>query len=96
MPGAKLALVRHPRQTPVMSGIARELDETLQRIDPSAAERVTHLVREILLLAETQGVPNKPVRNELAKATRLLDLATHAEPMGTLTNAEIDEAIYGQ
>jgi hypothetical protein len=26
----------------------------------------------------------------------LLDLATHAEPMGALTNAEIDQAVYGR
>ena len=26
---------------------------------------------------------------------QLLDLAAHAEPMGALTNAEIDQAIYG-
>ena len=26
----------------------------------------------------------------------LLELATHAEPMGALTNAEIDQAIYGR
>ena len=79
-----------------MSGIARELDETLRRIDPRAAERITHLVREILLLAEvghdTSGLSKSGQPGEVW----MLDLAASAEPMDVLTNAEIDQAIYGR
>ena len=71
-----------------MSSIAQELDETLRRIDPQAAQRIERLVREILILAAPPDVGRDG-------SPSLLDLADHAEPMGTLTNAEIDQAIYG-
>ena len=74
---------RHPSG---MSCIAQDLDDTLRRIDPQAAKRVERLVREILALAESPAT---------GEGRSLLDLAAHAEPMGVLTNAEIDQAIYG-
>jgi hypothetical protein len=43
-------------------------------------------------LRHTNG-GGEPVQERDAQ---LLDLATHAEPMGALTNAEIDQAIYGR
>ena len=72
-----------------MSSLAQELDETLRRIDPQAAQRVEHLVREILALAD-------PPIAEKGNGASLLKLADHAEPMGDLTNDEIDQAIYGR
>lgn len=71
-----------------MSRIAQDLDETLRRIDPHAAIRVERLVREILVLAEP------PLAAE-SNGLSLLELAGYAEPMGVMTNAEIDQAIYG-
>ena len=71
-----------------MSSIAQALDETLQRIDPQAAQRIERLVCEILVLAEPYGVKE-------SGGSSLLELADHAEPMGVLTSAEIDQAIYG-
>ena len=75
----------HPHD---MSSIAQELDETLRLIDPQAAQRVERLVREILVLV-------KPSNAREDAGPSLLDLADRAEPMGVLTNAEIDQAIYG-
>ncbi len=79
-----------------MSAIAQELDETLRRIDPGAAERVTRLVRGILLLVEGRNGINGCTAPEQDEETLLLNLAAHAEPMGVLTNAEIDLAVYGR
>ena len=79
-----------------MSSIAQELDATLQRIDPQAAQRVTRLVREILLLAEARGQKNDSGGPEQGGERHLLDLAEHAEPMGALNNSEIDQAMYGR
>ncbi len=78
-----------------MSGIAQELDETLRRIDPRAAARVTRLVRDILL-AEAHADSPAPAGPVPDSADSLLELAALAEPMGRLTNEEIDLAIYGR
>ena len=79
-----------------MSGIAQELDAALQRIDPREAERITRLVRGILLLAETPAEPEAAGLSSPAAEEQLLGLAAYAEPMGVLTNSEIDQALYGR
>jgi hypothetical protein len=71
-----------------MIGIAQELDATLRRIDAHSAQRIERLVREILVLAELPCVDDE-------SGPSLLELSDHSEPMGVLTNAEIDRAIYG-
>ena len=71
-----------------MSRIAQDLDETLRRLDLQSAQRLERVVRELLVQAEP------PATGQDAGGS-LADLAAHAEPMGVLTNAEIDRAIYG-
>ena len=77
-----------------MSTLASELDERLQNLDAKTAAHVERVVREVLALTEATRPPAKPADAKAASA--LLDLADLAEPMGALTNEEIDRAIYGR
>jgi len=75
-----------------MSTLAKELDERLQNLDPRTAEHVERLVREVLALTEATA-STRQVADEF---DGLLRLAEAAEPLGAMTNAEIDGAIYGR
>ena len=77
-----------------MSTLARELDERLQSLDPQTAARVERLVREVLALTETARPA--PFSADPKNTGSLRELAALAEPMGALTNEEIDRAIYGR
>ena len=74
-----------------MSTLAEQLDERLQRLDPQTAAHVERVVREVLALTEpvAQGRSGEP-------GPGLDALASLAEPMGRLTNADIDRAVYGE
>ena len=78
---------------PAMSTLAEQLDARLQQLDPRTAAHVEQVVREILALTEPATQDVSPLRSP--QGTGLAELATFAEPMGTLTNAEIDRAVYG-
>lgn len=75
-----------------MSILAAELDERLQQLDPRTAAHVEQLIREALAL--TEMAPASSPRG--TSANGLLALADAAEPMGVLSNREIDACIYGQ
>lgn len=76
-----------------MSSLAKELDERLRKLDPRTAEHVERLVREVLALTEvTDGTNSKMADND----DGLLRLAEAAEPLGAMTNAEIDRVVYGR
>lgn len=75
-----------------MSTLAQELDEHLQRLDPATAGHVERLVREVLALTKPIAQPATVTHGE---EEGLHQLARLAEPLGTLTNAEIDRAVYG-
>ena len=53
--------------------------------------------RKLMELAEenSEMAPCDASAPEGVQIPALLDLAAHAEPMGVLTNAGIDQAIYG-
>ena len=76
-----------------MSTLAEELDEHLRKLDDRTALHVERLVREIVALTTP---PRDPARPQRENSAGLLELAALAEPMGAMTNAEIDEAIYGR
>lgn len=72
----------------------RQNEERLQNLDAKTAAHVERVVREVLALTETPRLPTTPAD---AKAVgSLLELAAIAEPMGALTNDDIDRAIYGR
>jgi hypothetical protein len=75
-----------------MSILAAELDERLQQLDPRTAAHVERLIREALALTESVPAPPDGGRS----ATGLMALAEAAEPMGVLSNREIDACVYGQ
>ena len=76
-----------------MSTLAEELDAHLQKLDPRTAQHVERLVRDVFALTEPAGNLGAPLAND---NDGLLGLAAVAEPMGAMTNAEIDQAVYGR
>ncbi len=76
-----------------MSTLAEELDAYLQRLDPRTAQRVERLVRDVFALTEPAGNADAPRMDD---CEGLLRLAAVAEPMGAMTNAEMDQAVYGR
>lgn len=76
-----------------MSTLAEELDAHLQRLDPRTAQHVERLVRDVFALTEPAGNAATPRMDD---REGLLRLAAVAEPMGAMTNAEIDQAVYGR
>ena len=77
---------------PRMSIVAEQLDERLRELDPQTAARVERMVREILAITDPAAMEK---REASRRGTPLASLADHAEPMGVLTNADIDCAVYG-
>ena len=75
-----------------MSTLAEQLDARLQQLDPQTAAHVERVVREVLALTDPAIQDSMPARSP--QGTGLADLAAFAEPMGRLTNAEIDRAVY--
>ncbi len=75
-----------------MSILAAELDERLQQLDSRTAAHVEQLIREVLALTEVAPASEK----DGMSAEGLLSLAAAAEPMGVLSNREIDACIYAQ
>lgn len=76
-----------------MSTLAEELDAHLQKLDPRTAQRVERLVRDVFALTEPAGHAGVPAEND---GGGLMWLAAIAEPMGAMTNTEIDQAVYGR
>ena len=76
-----------------MSIVAEQLDQRLRQLDPQTAARVERMVREILAItapiAWSKGAP------AAHSSAPLSSLAGYAEPMGAMTNEEIDRAVYG-
>ncbi len=76
-----------------MSIVAEQLDQRLRQLDPQTAARVERMVREILAItapiASSKGAP------AAHSSPPLSSLAGYAEPMGAMTNEEIDRAVYG-
>lgn len=75
-----------------MSILAAELDQRLQQLDPRTAAHVEQLIREVLALTETAPVTAEGGTS----AAGLLGLADAAEPMGVLSNVQIDACVYGR
>lgn len=75
-----------------MSILARELEQRLHELDPRTADHVERLIREVLALTEASPA----VVEGGTSPEGLLRLADAAEPMGVLSNREIDADIYGQ
>ncbi len=76
-----------------MSTLAEELDAHLQRLDPRTAQHVERLVRDVFALTEPGPNADAPWVDD---HEGLLPLAAVAEPMGAMTNAEMDQAVYGR
>ncbi|HEV7401673.1 MAG TPA: hypothetical protein VGO11_02060 [Chthoniobacteraceae bacterium] len=76
-----------------MSSLARELDEYLQSLDPERAQHVEAAIRG--LMAMTKAQPPLDLDVPIDESDGLDSLAAFAEPMGPMTNEEIDRAIYG-
>jgi|GEM_PF-5328597 len=75
-----------------MSHLASELDQRLHQLDPRTAAHVERVIREVLALTESV-----PVAVDGGTSPEgLLTLADAAEPMGVLSNREIDASVYGQ
>jgi hypothetical protein len=79
-----------------MSKLAQELDERLQHLDPETAAHVERLVREALALTRPPS-PGTTAQPAATAGTPTLEvLASIAEPMGPMTDEEMDRAIYGR
>jgi hypothetical protein len=76
-----------------MSIVAEQLDERLRQLDPQTAARVERMVREILASTDPNASSNRVPDGHAI--TPIASLAGYAEPMGTMTNEEIDRAVYG-
>ena len=77
-----------------MSIVAEQLDERLRQLDPQTAAHVERLVREVLALTQPPSQGTAP-RLPADRTPTLAALAAIAEPMGAMTNEEIDRAVYG-
>jgi hypothetical protein len=75
-----------------MSILAQEVDELLQKLEPERAQQLEAAIRGALALA---SVPEADLRSAGFATDGLDALTAYAEPMGPLTNEEIDRAIYG-
>ena len=76
-----------------MSIVAEQLDQRLRQLDPQTAARVERMVREILAI--TDPIPSSNGTPAGHTSAPLASLAGYAEPMGTMTNEEIDRAVSG-
>lgn len=75
-----------------MSILAQEVDELLRKLDPERAQQLESAIRGALARA---SVAEADLRSAGFETDGLDALAAYAEPMGPLTNEEIDRAIYG-
>jgi len=78
-----------------MSIVAEQLDERLRQLDPQAAAHLERLVRELLALTQPSSHGTAPGSSEERTST-MAAIAAIAEPMGTMTNEDIDRAVYGE
>jgi hypothetical protein len=73
-----------------MSSLARDLDEYLQTLDPERAQHVEAAIRGLMAKPQPEDADDASYSGK-----GMLGLAHHAVDMGSMTNEEIDRAIYG-
>ena len=77
---------------PEATEVVLEQRPVLPLMSPEGHTKVAAVLAERFDSGETDVAAR---HDEHGPGPSLLDLADHAEPMGRLTNAEIDQAIYG-
>lgn len=82
--------IRAPDVTLATMSTLAEIEAAVVQLPPTQQETL------IALLANQLGRMPASAGAAPAGKMQLLDLAAYAEPMGTLTNAGIDQAIYGR